>query len=179
MHPETPLFSAAFAALVAGRGTPSPDPVRGLPYLMLGVAGDVLGVPFLQVREVIPAPSFTVAPSVSPVLAGSLDREGRALPVFDLRLLLGVREPFPAGRRCVVLSTGAGSWHDAPVGVLVDAIGPVVTLGPTEIAPVGEFGDAQSDFLLGIGRVAGERRWLLDVDRLLPLMRPPAALRRG
>ncbi len=157
----------------------SGDRPPGLPFLMVGVADDVFGVPFLQVREVIPAAKLVVAPAVPAGLAGMFVREGRNVPLFDLRVMLGRREPIPPDRRCVVISAALASWHDAPVGVLVDSVGPVVALAPGEVVPVGDFGDARADFLLGIGRVQGERRWLLDVDRLLPLARPPVGARRS
>ncbi len=179
MKSDSSSPSVRFAALPAATGAPFPGRGQGLPYLMVGAAGDALGVPFLQVREVVSAAALAIAPAAAPVLAGTFVRDGRTVPLFDLRVMLGAREPLPAGRRCVVISTGVAAWHDAPVGVLVDSVGPVVTLASGEIAPVGDFGDARADFLLGIGRVNGERRWLLDVDRLLPLLHPPARTRRG
>jgi chemotaxis signal transduction protein len=174
-----PSSSRRLAALAAESDGPLSGRGKGLPYLMLGVAGDVLAVPFLQVREVVAAAGLAVAPAAAPALAGTFERDGRTVPLFDLRVMLGAPAPVPAGRRCVVISAGHADWHQAPVAVLVDCVGPVVALAPGELGQVGDFGDARSDFLLGIGRVSGERRWLIDVDRLLPLVRPPGAARRG
>ncbi len=179
MNVQSSYSTARLMTFIDDRQAPAAERTPGLPFLMVGVAGDVFGVPFLQVREVVSAATLAIVPAASPALAGSFDRDGRMVPLFDLRVMLGVRDPAPPSRRCVVVSAGLAAWHDAPVGVLVDSVGPVVTLVPGEVAPVGDFSDARVDFLLGIGRVNGERRWLLDVDRLLPLMRPPGGVRRS
>jgi chemotaxis signal transduction protein len=160
------------------RPSTGPRP-RGLPYLIVGVGADVFAVPFLQVREVVSATALAVERAASPGSAGVLVRHGRAVPLFDLRVLLATPEPAPLLPRGVVVSAGLGAGLEAPVGVLVDSVGPVVTLAATDLSPVDAFGETQSDFLLGIGRVNGARRRLLEVARLLPALRPPPGNRRG
>lgn len=153
-----------FSVVADRREPPRPG---GLPYLMVGVADETYGVPFLRVREVRAAAGLVITPGLADAAERTLRLQDRTLPLFDLRARLGAAAAPAAETRFVVVSTGLAGWLDAPVAVLVDRIGPVVTLDAGEIEPVPDFGEARSDFILGIGRVCGERRYLINVDRLI------------
>ncbi len=155
------------------------EPPSGLPFLLVGVADEVFGVPFFQVREVILAEKLVVASEAPAGPAGMFYRDGRNVPLFDLRVIRARCDPIPTNRRCVVISAAVASWHGATVGLLVDSVGPVVSLAPDEVVPAGDFGDPRADLLRGIARVNSERRMLLHLNRLLVPARFPFGARRS
>lgn len=99
-------------------------------HLSIGVAQERYALPVRRVREVLRAPAISPVPGGPLVLLGLHNLRGRAIPIFDLAVLLGLE---PAGRpraRAVVL-------EDAErLGALaVDAALGVATLAPAAAHP--------------------------------------------
>jgi two-component system chemotaxis sensor kinase CheA len=126
------------------------------PVLLVGVAGEVLGVP---IAKVLGAAQVDVSrldrAQGTPVLA----YDGQLVPVHDLGALLGFAEA-PAGMRSVVVAEGDGGR----VGLAVDAL-----LGQQEAVlkplarPLDRVAGLSAVTVLGSGRPV----FILDVQRLL------------
>ena len=59
------------------------------------------------------------------------------------------------------------------MGLIVDAVEEVVNLTAAEIEPTPDFGGAfQADYILGMAKVKGCVKALLDIDRVVSAVRP-------
>ena len=112
------------------------------------------GLPIAQVREIVRFSEPRPVASDVPWMRGVVSLRGRLLPVHDLAARLGVSADGGPAAKLVVLETAA-----EPVGVLVDDVVEVLSVGAEQIEAVPG----------GSGRIArvGERLvLLLDGDEL-------------
>lgn len=98
-------------------------------------AGDLFfGINVLEVQEIIRFQSMTPVPLAPKSVKGLINLRGQMIPAVDLRCVLGLgsnesKEP-PMN---VVVATG-----NETISLLVDAIGDVVEVDPTDYEPVPE-----------------------------------------
>jgi purine-binding chemotaxis protein CheW len=122
-------------------------------YLTFFVAREEYAIDVLRVREVIGLVPFTRVPSTPSDVRGVVNLRGSVIPVVDLGLRFGAGELASTRRTCiVVVEPDTGS--DRVVGLLVDSVNRVVTLGSADLVPVPPFGTkASSEMLAGMGVV--------------------------
>ena len=58
------------------------------------------------------------------------------------------------------------------MGMVVDGVTGVVSLAPEQVQPVPGAGQADADYLLGLGQVGERRLILVDIDRLMSVRKP-------
>lgn len=94
-------------------------------FVSITVAGQLFGIPVLQVQDVLGPQRITRIPLAPPEVAGSLNLRGRIVTAIDLRTRLRL-PPLPDGRRgmSVVVDHGGELYS-----VLVDSVGEVLSLG--------------------------------------------------
>jgi purine-binding chemotaxis protein CheW len=137
-------------------------------YLSFFIAGEECALGILQVREIIEFDTVTRVPGAPPWVRGVTNLRGSVLPVIDLALKLGLPQSAPHRRSCIVVAEVSFQGEKLVLGVLADAIGQVVELGPTEVEPPPAFGaPVRVDYLVGMGRAGKKFILLLDMDRLL------------
>ncbi len=137
-------------------------------YVTLGVAGDLFAAPVEQVQEILDLLPITRLPHAPPSLLGMIDVRGRGIPVFDLRLVLGLpRGEDDHGVRIVVLRAGA---DDGLVGLRADRVFEVAALDGDALEPApGTGGRRRLDAVAGVGRRNGAFVIALDVERLVAM----------
>jgi purine-binding chemotaxis protein CheW len=137
-------------------------------YLTVLLADEAYGLEVLKIREIIRTQKITPLPQMPEFIRGVLNLRGRVLPVLDLRLRLGLKAEFTE-RTCIVvvqLSTPAGT--PTQMGLIVDSVEEVVTLGEADIEPTPDFSvHIAASCLLGLAKVGGQVKTLLDLDRLI------------
>ena len=151
----------------AGTGKAAAGPDRQA-LLVFEVAGQEFALPVDRVREVLPAPREVARMARAKAhLLGVMAVRDRLLPLVGLRALFGLDGGQGAGRRVVVVRSGAG---EAPVGVLVDEVREILRLDPALIDPVPPLLAREPEFedLDGIARADGGRRLVsvLSAERL-------------
>ncbi|MCB9849232.1 MAG: purine-binding chemotaxis protein CheW [Phycisphaerales bacterium] len=141
----------------------APQMELGGKYLTFELGGEVYGVPILQVREIIRVMDITRVPHTLPYLRGVFNLRGKVIPVIDLRLRFGMSNSGDSELTCViVVDVGA------QIGVVVDEVREVHDIRADNISPPPEFGaSVDTECLLGMGKVDGEIKILLDIDRVL------------
>nr|WP_295825781.1 chemotaxis protein CheW [uncultured Azospirillum sp.] len=149
----------------AGKAAAGPDRQA---LLVFEVAGQEFALPVDRVREVLPAPHEIARMARAKAhLLGVMAVRDRLLPLVGLRALFGLDGEQGAGRRVVVVRSGAG---EAPVGVLVDEVREILRLDPALIDPVPPLLAREPEFedLDGIARADGGRRLVsvLSAERL-------------
>jgi purine-binding chemotaxis protein CheW len=164
MPPEisTPLSVARSA--VAGK------------HMCFQLGAETYGLPVLDVREIIGLMPITAVPRAPAFVRGVINLRGKVIPVVDLRLQFGM-EPCPSTDQTVIIVVQC-LVEDRPLtmGLLVDRVLEVLSIGGDQIEPPPSFGATESaDFLLGVGKSGQRVIFLLDIARLLSV-RDRAAL---
>jgi purine-binding chemotaxis protein CheW len=99
---------------------------------------------------------------------GVINLRGRVIPVVDLRVKFGLKAEF-AERTCiVVVQVKLPTEQIVQMGLIVDSVEEVVTLSNEEIEPTPDFGTkVDTTYLLGMAKVKGQVKTLLDIDRVV------------
>jgi purine-binding chemotaxis protein CheW len=141
---------------------PSPTPALHGQYATFVVCGHHIGVPVLEVQEVLRAQRVTRVPLAHEVVEGLINLRGQIVPALDMRRLLGL-PPRDAGAEplSVVVRAVSGA-----VSLQVDEIGDVLELdaGTFELPPRNL--DASIRALLeGVHKLKDRLLLVLDIRR--------------
>ncbi len=154
----TQSTASRLARRVGDRG-----PVRE--FLMFALAGDLYGLELTRIKEILSPPPITMVPRAPAAIVGVCSVRGLLVSVLDLRRKLRLVER-PLTRRARILLGAAESGE--VMGLLVDEVRHVVRLSAGEVEPAAAaLGGDVSEFVLGIGRPAGEFLILLDLLSLV------------
>lgn len=137
-------------------------------YLTVVLETEAYGIGVLKVREIIRMQKITPVPQMPAFVKGVINLRGRVIPVVDMRVKFGLKAEF-ADRTCiVVVQVKLPSEQTIQMGLIVDSVEEVVTLTAAEIEPTPEFGTRIStEYLLGMAKVKGAVKTLLDIDRVV------------
>lgn len=145
---------------------PAASPV--VQYLSFFIAGEEYAVGILQVREIIEHDSVTRVPGAPAWIRGVTNLRGSVLPVIDLGMKFGLPPSSINRRSCIVVVEVAFQGEKLVMGMLADAVGQVLDLGPGDVEPPPAFGTpVHADYLSGMGKAGRKFILLLDIDRLL------------
>ena len=132
--------------------------------LAFRLGGEEYGVDILKVQEIRGHDAVTRIANAPPYIKGVVNLRGIIVPVVDLRLrfALDCREGDQASVVIVL------NIKNRTIGMVVDSVSDVISLGADEIRPAPQMGAAlDTDFLLGIGTIDGRMLILLDIERLM------------
>ncbi|GAW67553.1 chemotaxis protein CheW [Geoanaerobacter pelophilus] len=132
--------------------------------LCFRVANEEYAISIMDIKEIIKPREVTEVPRVPEFVRGILSLRGNIIPIFDMRVRLGLSGGAPSERERVIVVNRQGGF----AGVLVDEVVQVVRIpeGGIEPPPVVLEG-IDREFVLGIGRVAGRMLILLDMEKVL------------
>ena len=150
--------------------TSSPAPAASLAgkYLTVLLDNEAYGIAVLKVREIIRMQKITPVPQLPTFVKGVINLRGRVISVVDLRVKFGLKAEF-ADRTCiVVVQVKLPTSQTVHMGLIVDSVEEVVTLTASEIEPTPDFGTKlNTEYLLGMAKVKGLVKTLLDIDRVV------------
>jgi purine-binding chemotaxis protein CheW len=137
-------------------------------YLAVGLDHEEYGIAVLKVREIIRVQKITPVPQMPDYVKGVINLRGRVIPVVDLRVKFGLKAEF-ADRTCiVVVQIKLSRDQTVQMGLVVDSVEEVINLTAEEIEPTPEFGtQIDTTYLLGMAKVKGQVKTLLDIDRVV------------
>lgn len=137
-------------------------------YLTVVLDNEAYGIAVLKVREIIRMQKITPVPQMPGFVKGVINLRGRVIPVVDLRVKFGLKAEF-AERTCiVVVQVKLPTEQVVQMGLIVDSVEEVVTLTNEEIEPTPDFGTKiDTSYLLGMAKVKGQVKTLLDIDRVV------------
>jgi purine-binding chemotaxis protein CheW len=137
-------------------------------YLSFFVAGEEYATSILHVREIIEHDTVTRVPGSPPWVRGVTNLRGSVLPVIDLAMKFGLPPSTINRRSCIVVVEVAYQGEKLVMGMLADAVGQVLELGPGEVEPPPAFGTpVHADYLAGMGKAGKKFILLLNIDRVL------------
>jgi purine-binding chemotaxis protein CheW len=148
--------------------TAGPADGRAGKYLTFDLAGEEFGVRVLKVREIMGLQEITAVPQTPAHVKGVINLRGKIIPVIDLRLKFGLPPGEYTQRTCIIVTQVQGEAAPLVVGVVVDGVSEVLNLSGAEIEDTPDFGQGFSGgYLLGMAKVKGKVKILLDIDRVL------------
>jgi purine-binding chemotaxis protein CheW len=143
------------------------DPRAGK-YLTFQLATEEFGIRVLQVREIMGLQDITAVPQTPAHVKGVINLRGKVVPVIDLRLKFGLDAGVYSQRTCIIVTQIQGESAPIPMGILVDGVSEVLNLAESDIEDTPDFGEPlASRYLLGMAKVKGKVKILLDIDRVL------------
>ena len=161
MSTTTAPAPAATAALAG-------QPALAGKYLTVVLDNEAYGIAVLKVREIIRMQKITPVPQMPAFVKGVINLRGRVIPIVDMRVKFGLKAEF-AERTCiVVVQVKLPNEQIVQMGLIVDSVEEVVTLTAGEIEPTPDFGARIcTEYLLGMAKVKGQVKTLLDIDRVV------------
>ena len=122
------------------------------------------GVDILKVQEIREHDAVTRIANAPEFIRGVVNLRGNIVPIVDLRLRFKQASGEHGGAGVVIVLNIAGRV----IGMVVDSVSDVVSLGVGEILPPPRMGTGlDTEFLLGIGTIDERMLILLDIERLL------------
>jgi purine-binding chemotaxis protein CheW len=141
---------------------------RGGKYLVFELGREEFGIRVLKVREIIGIQDITAVPQTPQHVKGVINLRGKVIPVVDLRLKFGLPEQEYTPRTCIIVVQARGETGPMLMGIVVDGVAEVLNLAPTDIEDTPDFGDGTATpYLLGMAKVKGKVKILLEIDRVL------------
>ena len=147
-------------------------------YLTFTLGYEEYGLPVLKVREIIKVMDITQVPQVPEHVLGVINLRGKVIPIIDLRRRFRLPPHEHTEQTCIIVADVELATTKVMMGVVVDGVSEVLNVSATEIEPTPQFGGHNStDYVLGLAKVKGTVKILLDLDRVLgtdgPLELPP------
>ncbi|HWC60335.1 MAG TPA: chemotaxis protein CheW [Verrucomicrobiae bacterium] len=138
-------------------------------YLTFALDNESYGIEVLKVREIIRITNITMVPQMPAYVRGVINLRGKIVPVMDLRLRFGMTEGKSTDQTCIVVVQVKMPDHKTiQMGLVVDAVEEVVNIAAGDIEETPDFGSTlMADYLLGMAKVKGLVKTLLDIDRVL------------
>lgn len=142
-------------------------------YLTFLLAGEMYAVGILNVKEIIEYGSLTEIPMMPDFIRGVINLRGAVVPVIDLSARFGGPAATVQRRTCIVIleilqENDQGDHGSQDIGIMVDAVSEVLDIPAGDIEPAPSFGARiRTDFISGMGKVAGKFVILLAVGRVL------------
>jgi purine-binding chemotaxis protein CheW len=153
---------------VLNESAPTQTDARAGKYLTFHLGSEEFGVRVLKVREIMGLQEITAVPQTPAYVKGVINLRGKVIPVIDLRLKFRLPSAEYSQRTCIIVAQAPGESGPLLVGVVVDGVSEVLNLTGSEIEDTPDFGeDAGSQYLLGMAKVKGKVKILLDIDRVL------------
>jgi purine-binding chemotaxis protein CheW len=138
-------------------------------YLTFMLGREEFAIQVLKVREIMGIQEITAVPQTPAHVKGVINLRGKVVPVVDLRLKFGLPEIEYTQRTCIIVVQVLSGGIALHTGIIVDAVSEVLNLAAGDIEDTPDFGGGNSaaNYLLGMAKVKGKVKILLDIDRLL------------
>ena len=137
-------------------------------YLTFVLDEEDYGISILKVKEIIGMMPITPVPRTPVFVKGVINLRGKVIPVVDLRLKFGMEEIDYTERTCIIVVEIAGEGSHVLTGLVVDAVSEVLNIKADNIEAPPAFGaKLNTDYILGMAKIEGGIKILLDIDRVM------------
>ena len=137
-------------------------------YLTFSLVGEEYGIGILKIKEIIGMMPITTVPQTPKFVKGVINLRGKVIPVIDLRLRFGMEAIDYTERTCIIVVEIEGIAGTVQIGIVVDAVSEVLNIKGDDIEDTPTFGTKlNTDYILGMAKMEGGVKILLDIDRVL------------
>lgn len=138
--------------------------IEGGKFLTFLLQDEEYGLEILKVREIMGVMNITPVPQTPPYVKGVINLRGQVIPVVDLRLKFGLPEGEYDQKTCIIVVDVKGTL----MGIVVDTVSEVLDIKAANIEAAPTFGtELNTDYILGMGKVDGHVKILLEIDKVL------------
>jgi len=137
-------------------------------YLTFTLGGEIYGLEILKVQEIIGMMNVTHVPRTPEFIRGIVNLRGKVIPVIDLRTKFGLEAQEDTEKTVIIVVQVLLENQQVTMGTIVDEVFEVMDIGTEQIEPPPQLGTGvDTDFILGMGKVADKVVMLLDVNKVL------------
>lgn len=133
-------------------------------YIKIAMGDEMFGIDIMYIDNIVRMQHITRVPKVPHYIKGVINLRGEVIPVFSLRLKMGMEEIEETNKfRIIILKVDGDS-----VGIIVDEVREVITIEKEEIEkPYHDSSSSTQNFLMGVGKHADGLVSLLDINEIL------------
>ncbi len=136
---------------------------QGREFLTFTLGAEEYGVDILKVQEIRGYERVTRIANTPEFIKGVVNLRGTIVPIVDLRVKFGQREPkYDQFTVVIVLNI-----LERVVGIVVDGVSDVTMLAADQIRAAPELGSLDTHFVQGLGTIDRRMIVLVDIERLL------------
>jgi purine-binding chemotaxis protein CheW len=137
-------------------------------YLTFALSNEEYGLEILKVREIIGYMQITAVPQTPAHIKGVINLRGQVIPVVDLRMKFSMPEAEVTEETCIIVVEINQDDRKFQTGIVVDRVKEVLDIEGENIEDAPQFGsNVDTNFILGMGKVNGAVKILLDIDKVL------------
>jgi purine-binding chemotaxis protein CheW len=139
--------------------------VHGNKYLLFRLGNETYGVNILHVTDIIELQKITEVPDMPDYIRGVINLRGQVIPVMDLRMRFKLDYRKYDDRTCIIIV----DIKDQQLGFIVDTVSEVLEISEGNIDPSPEFRDGgiREHYIMGLGKIEGEVKILIDAEHLV------------
>lgn len=132
--------------------------------VLFELGSETYGLDIATVHEIIRMQPITKVPKAPVYVEGVINLRGKVIPVIDIGKRFGFDKAEGAKNNRIVVVY----LQDTTLGIIVDAVTEVIRIPNDSIEPVSDIVTSDnSEYLLGIAKLADKMVILLALDRLL------------
>jgi purine-binding chemotaxis protein CheW len=137
-------------------------------YLTFKLALEEYGLEILKVQEIIQMQAITRVPRTPDYVRGVINLRGKVIPVVDLRKKFILDMSTDTEKTCIIVVQISSLDNVVVMGIIIDEVKEVLDIKAEDIENTPSFGsNINTDFILGMGKVNGTVKILLDIDKIL------------
>jgi purine-binding chemotaxis protein CheW len=160
--------SASVSEAVRPAGAIPTQMARAGKYLIFSLSGEEFGAEVLKIKEIMGMQNITAVPNTASCVKGVINLRGQVIPVLDLRIKFNLPPVEYTQRTCIVVVDTQIATKSTLMGAIVDGVTEVLTLIPEDIVDTPDFGNgSDSPYLLGMAKVKGKVKILIDIQQVL------------
>lgn len=133
-------------------------------FLTFRLGAEEYGIDILKVQEIRGYEAPTTIANAPAFIKGVINLRGAIVPIVDLRLKFALGEAAYDEFTVVIILNVA----DRVVGIVVDSVSDVITLGPQQVREAPEFSSTfDAGYITGLGTVDERMLILVDIEKLM------------
>ncbi|MBQ2802952.1 MAG: purine-binding chemotaxis protein CheW [Lachnospiraceae bacterium] len=138
------------------------DVEETIQYIVIRLGEEQYGIDIRYIDNIVRMQNITRVPKVPAYLKGVINLRGEVIPVMSIRLKMNLAEDeITRATRIIILKLE----QEGNVGILVDEVKEVVTLGNSQIEKIAyDSSEGKINFINGVGKHNGELISLLDLN---------------
>ena len=133
-------------------------------YIVVKIGSEQYGIDISYVDNIVRMQKITRVPKAQNYFPGIINLRGEVVPVMSIRTKMGLEpDQFTDASRIIILKVE----QQGSLGIIIDEVKEVVTLGEDEIDKVASAKDEKSTFINGIGKHGEELISLFDINAII------------
>lgn len=133
-------------------------------YIVVKIGSEQYGIDISYVDNIVRMQKITRVPKAQNYFPGIINLRGEVVPVMSIRTKMGLEpDQFTDASRIIILKIE----QQGSLGIIIDEVKEVVTLGEDEIDKVASAKDEKSNFINGIGKHGEELISLFDINAII------------